>query len=135
MESPERGRYHGAFLEAFGDPLPTTERLTQAISAYVRSVRSTVSAYDRFAAGNDHALTMAARRGLDLFRGRAGCVACHTIEGDRPSFTDHEFHDTGVGWENLVRNTPLERLERPDPGEESGGSRTVATPVLDPGAV
>ena len=32
--------------------------------------------------------------GLDLFRGRANCTACHV----GPNLTDEQFHNTGVFW-------------------------------------
>src|SRR5262245_57126403 len=78
------GRYHEAFSAAFGTSSVTTKRVAQAIEAYVRSIRSGDSAYDRYAAGDERAMSPAAARGLDLFRGAAGCAGCHTIDA-RPS--------------------------------------------------
>jgi cytochrome c peroxidase len=39
-------------------------------------------------------LTPSAARGFRLFVGRAGCVNCHA----GPTFTDEQFHNTGVAW-------------------------------------
>jgi cytochrome c peroxidase len=90
------GLYAGAFEAAFGDPKPTRERLSMALAWYVRSLQAEPSAYDRYAAGDESALSPDATRGLELFKGRAGCAQCHTVEGDRPAFTDHAFHNTGI---------------------------------------
>jgi hypothetical protein len=90
------GLYGEGFLAAFGDPQPTRERLAVAVAAYVRTLQSTESAFDRFHAGDAQALTPGARRGFDLFQGRAGCAQCHTVAGSRPTFSDERFHNTGL---------------------------------------
>jgi cytochrome c peroxidase len=98
------GRYDEGFAQAFGTPQVTTARIAEAISVYVRSLRSGTSPYDRFAAGEERALSDSAKRGLELFRGRAGCVQCHAMSGARPAFTDHAFHNTGVAARARVRH-------------------------------
>ena len=90
----EEGRYAAAFRAAFGSPRVTTERLVDAMEAYVLSLRSGTSAYDRYAQGDEGAIPAAAQRGLALFRGRADCASCHS--GAR--FTDDSFHNTGVAF-------------------------------------
>lgn len=82
-------RFEAAFL---GEP--TLERLAFALAAYVRTILSGDSPYDRYLAGDESALTSAQKRGLDLFRGKGGCVVCHV----GPNLTDERFHNTGVGW-------------------------------------
>ncbi|MBI2403220.1 MAG: c-type cytochrome [Gemmatimonadetes bacterium] len=53
------------------------------------------SPFDRYEVTHDTAaLSPRARRGLELFRGKANCVVCH----DGGSFTDERFHNTGVAW-------------------------------------
>ncbi|MBE7199340.1 MAG: c-type cytochrome, partial [Parafilimonas terrae] len=49
--------------------------------------------FDRWIAGREDAISAAAKRGFDLFNGKAGCAACHSGW----SFTDNSFHDIGVG--------------------------------------
>ncbi len=95
------GRYDEAFTAAFGNDKVNTTRIARAIAAYCRSLESTTSAYDRFVAGQRDALSESAKRGLDLFRGRAACAKCHTIDGEHPTFTDFAFHNTGVVWNGL----------------------------------
>ena len=90
------GRYRGAFMAAYTESNPTPERIVGAISAYCRSIRSGESDYDRYAAGDKSALSDAAQRGLELFRGKAACVSCHTMDGKRATFSDYKFHQTGL---------------------------------------
>ena len=64
-----------------------------AIAAYERTLSAGNSPFDRYQYGGDsHAMTAAAIRGLNLFRGRARCANCHTIEEKFALFTDREFH-------------------------------------------
>jgi len=83
-------RYDAGFRAAFGTPEITQDRIADALEAYVLSLRSGTSAFDR------GALTEAQVRGLVLFKGKANCAACHLAEGRRPRFTDGAFHDTGI---------------------------------------
>ena len=69
--------YQKAFEDVFGEA-PSLRGLTQALGAYQRTLLSGGSRYDSYKAGNDMALTPAEKRGHDLFKGRAGCLHCHT---------------------------------------------------------
>ncbi len=97
-------KYREAFKRAFGVNADQIEmsHVTQAIAAFERTLVAGNSAFDRFEfGGNRNALTPSAQRGLDLFRGRAGCVACHVIGKDSALFTDNEFHSSGVGFDRI----------------------------------
>jgi cytochrome c peroxidase len=48
--------------------------------------------FDRYVAGDTSAIGPAAKRGLKLFVGKAGCVHCHSS----PFFSDNSFHSDGV---------------------------------------
>jgi cytochrome c peroxidase len=100
-----RALYERAFGEppaagAAGAALDATfARIGKAIAAYERRLVTGPSAYDRWwtrhHAGDpdaDQELTPAARRGLELFFGRAQCWECH----HGANFTDGEFHVIGV---------------------------------------
>ncbi len=67
--------------------------LKNALASYVRTILAGDSPYDRFLAGDRAALTAEAQLGLNLFRGKAGCTACHL----GPNLTDERFHNTGIG--------------------------------------
>lgn len=84
--------YAKAFQEAFGKG-PDATTIVQALASFLRDLRDEDSAYDRFAAGDAAAMSEQAQRGLALFRGRAGCVVCHTL----PLFSDRLFHNVGIG--------------------------------------
>jgi cytochrome c peroxidase len=74
-------------------------RLGQALAVYQRTLVAGNSPFDRWRYGGDPAaLTAVEQRGFELFAGRARCATCHTV-GERDAlFTDHGFHNTGVGW-------------------------------------
>jgi cytochrome c peroxidase len=87
--------YQEQFRKIFRTDL-TAEGVAKAIAAYVRTIISGDSPYDRFLAGDDVALSAAARRGLRHFEGRShgqGCISCHTGF----NFTDEGYHNIGVG--------------------------------------
>jgi cytochrome c peroxidase len=103
----EDGRYDEGFRLAFGDATITPERVSEAIDLYVRSLRSSENAYDRFAAGREDALTASAKHGLELFRGKANCASCHVLDAahGRAAFTDGLYHDTGISSRPLVETS------------------------------
>jgi cytochrome c peroxidase len=87
--------YQEQFRKVFGTDL-NAEGVAKAIAAYVRTILSGNSPYDRFLAGEMHALSPAARRGLGHFEGKShgqGCITCHTGF----NFTDEGYHNIGVG--------------------------------------
>jgi cytochrome c peroxidase len=84
--------YQEQFRRVFGTDL-TPEGVAKAISAYVRTILSGNSPYDRFQAGERDALSAAAQRGLALFKGKAACQQCHAGF----NFTDESYHNLGVG--------------------------------------
>jgi cytochrome c peroxidase len=96
------GLYARAFEKAFGDSGPTAERIVDALDAYLQTLRTTDSPFDRFLAGDAQALSAEAERGRELFEGRAHCSSCHVTrpaEGGRAPLTDGAFHNTGVAWD------------------------------------
>ncbi|MBI4421556.1 MAG: c-type cytochrome [Gemmatimonadetes bacterium] len=89
--------YRRRFARAFNDRRITIERVATAIASFERTLVSGDSPLDRFLLlGDSAALTPAARRGLELFHGKAHCVVCH----DGVFFTDEHFHNTGIAWRN-----------------------------------
>jgi cytochrome c peroxidase len=68
--------------------------VTAALASYLRTIRSGDSRFDRYAAGHTGSLNAIEKEGLQLFRGKGGCGACHI----GPNFTDENFHNTGVAW-------------------------------------
>ncbi len=84
--------YRGDFRAVFGrdfDP----DGVAQAIAAYVRTILSGDSPYDRFQAGDRSAMSESAQRGLRLFEGKAMCTRCHAGF----NFTGEGYRNIGVG--------------------------------------
>jgi cytochrome c peroxidase len=72
--------------------------LASALASYVRSILSGNSRFDRFANGDTTALSATERRGLQVFRGKGNCTACHV----GPTLSDERTHNTGVAWRTGV---------------------------------
>ncbi len=87
LELLRSSRYRSEFLTTFGDE-PSLDNASRALASYMRTILSGDSPYDR------RILSEPAQRGLALFRGKAGCSACHA----GPNFTDEQFHNTGIAW-------------------------------------
>ena len=85
-------QYVKEFAAAFGKTPVSTSHLIRAIAAYERTLISKDSDYDRFITGDKKALSESAKRGMDLFFGKAMCIACH--KGS--DVTDGDFHNIGL---------------------------------------
>lgn len=93
-------RRDDVYVRGFGLAADQIEinHVASALAAFVRSLATGDSAFDRYAYGNDvSVLSPAAGRGMALFRGRAQCAHCHTIGERHAAFTDNRFHSIGVG--------------------------------------
>ncbi len=84
--------YAKAFQDAFGEA-PSEKTVVNALSSFLRGLRSGDSAYDRHMAGDANALSANAKAGMELFFGKAGCGVCHTA----PLLTNKGFHNVGIG--------------------------------------
>ena len=105
----EDPHYVAAFREVFGkEPGQVTiDEVTKAIAAFQRTLLFGNSRFDRYwFGGEEDALSEAEIRGLDLFLNEGRCVSCHTIEHDHALFTDHHFHNLGVGINDIQERIP-----------------------------
>jgi cytochrome c peroxidase len=88
--------YVRLFDKAFGGDsgsAVTFNNVTSAVAAFERTVISDNSPFDRYAAGNQTALTAEQRRGLTLFRSlKTRCFECHGF----PTFANPDFKVIGV---------------------------------------
>lgn len=92
--------YVAAFRSAMGVEEIHFDAVARALSAYERTLISGNSAFDRYYYGGDKtALGESARRGLDLFTGKAGCSSCHLINDRYALFMDLKYHSLGVGYD------------------------------------
>jgi cytochrome c peroxidase len=104
--------YQGLFQAAFGGRPVSSERIGAALAAYERTLVAGDSRFDRWRFGGDaSALRDDEKRGFELFVGKARCAACHLV-GERDAlFTDHGFHNTGIGWRRTYAAPERTRVE------------------------
>src|SRR5262249_49315132 len=95
--------------------------LAKAIATYERTFVSPDTRFDRWIAGDEHALTQKEVAGFRLFTGKAGCVKCH----GGSAFTDYAFHDIGLPGEDRGRGAVL-RLAAADHAFKTPGLRQIA---------
>ena len=77
--------------------------ITEALAAYERTLLSGGSQFDRFYYAKERAaMSDAATRGLELFRGRGNCDSCHLLAERWSLFTDQEFHVAARGLPTAV---------------------------------
>ena len=84
--------YVQAFNAAFGDSGVNKRNIELALATFERSIVATKAPFDRWINGDKTAISASAKRGFDLFNGKAHCSACHSGW----SLTDSSFHDVGV---------------------------------------
>ena len=83
--------YHSQFHNVFGGDA-TPDRIVQAIAAYERTIISGNTAWDRYRAGDQSALSESAVRGWNIFQA-VKCTNCH----DGVLLTDQQYHNVGIG--------------------------------------
>lgn len=69
--------YKKQFDEVFPKEGMTPDTIAKAISAYERTLICNDTAYDRYAKGDEGALTDQQKQGWGLFMGKAQCAVCH----------------------------------------------------------
>lgn len=91
--------YKTQFDKVFPGVGATPDTVVKAIAAYERALVCDDTTYDRFAKGNRDALNEEQKRGLELFMGKAACVACHTPPFFSSAFLvkDGAYFNVGVG--------------------------------------
>lgn len=108
--------YQGWFEKAFNKG-PTMETVGQALASYQRTLNAADSAFDRwYFAKQKDALSQEAKRGFELFVGKAACSACHGIGEKSALFTDQQRHNTGVGYAESMQGTPEKQRLQVAPG-------------------
>ncbi|MEW5755669.1 MAG: cytochrome c peroxidase [Pseudomonadota bacterium] len=84
------------YVEMFEKAYPgqgiTEETIGKAIAAFERTVIATDAPFDRWIKGDEKAISDSAKRGFDLFEGKARCSICH----QKFNFTDDGFHNLGL---------------------------------------
>ncbi|MCE2457519.1 MAG: c-type cytochrome [Dehalococcoidia bacterium] len=98
--------YEESFKGVFGSEV-SYGKVLNAVAAYLQTLESSDdNPYLAYKSGDTDALSTQARRGLDLFEGKAGCVQCHS--GDLLS--DGQFHNLGVPDNSLIFEDPQRHI-------------------------
>lgn len=84
--------YVKRFKEVFGTEWPNMDDAWMAISAFERYLSQPNTAFDKYMKGDKNALSAKAQKGMDIFKGKANCIACH----NGPMLSDEKFYDIGV---------------------------------------
>ena len=99
--------YRELFARAYpGRPI-APDTVAQAIATFERQIVSGTAPFDRWLEGEDGAMSADARRGFEVFNGKAHCSTCHG--GWR--FTDDSFHDIGLPGADRGRGDILPAIE------------------------
>jgi cytochrome c peroxidase len=101
--------YLKAFENVFGAGKGeiTIEHVTQAIAAFERTQVAGDSAWDRwYFGGQQDAVDESVKRGFQVFLAEGRCISCHAIEQNFALFTDHLFHNIGVGINDIQPQVP-----------------------------
>ncbi|MDA0833813.1 MAG: cytochrome-c peroxidase [Planctomycetota bacterium] len=88
--------YKRQFQDVFGTTV-TRDGIAKALAAFQRTLITKPSPFDRYLAGDKNALKADEIRGLELFRGAAGCIRCH----HGPLLSDSKFYRLGVSFRDV----------------------------------
>ncbi len=85
--------YRQLFVNAFGSPEITIDRVAKALATFERTMQSANAPYDKYKTGNKTAMTPQQIHGMSVFFDKAKCDQCH--EGI--NFTSNMYANLGVG--------------------------------------
>lgn len=83
--------YKSQFQSVFGEAA-TVDNIPRALSAYMRTIISDDTPWDRWQKGDEGAVEDGVKRGYEVFQ-KAECTNCHS----GALFTDLQFHNVGIG--------------------------------------
>ncbi len=98
----------------------THANMAWAIGAFERSLLSNDSPFDKYLAGNTHAMNESAIRGMKLYEGKANCIKCH----NGSNFSDSGFHNIGLEGKDRGRAKIMEKNKDKDFSDFEGAFRT-----------
>jgi cytochrome c peroxidase len=87
------------FQQLFQLP-PSTELVSQAIAAYVRTLETSNTPFDRYMRNKPNPMSAAAVRGRRIFMNKGKCFDCHYT----PDFTGDEFRNIGLYDEKTLKD-------------------------------
>ena len=84
--------YSRLFADAFPHGAISRRNIELALATFQRTIVSGIAPFDRWIEGDESAIDEAAKRGFELFKGKAQCAECHKGW----VFTDASFYDIGT---------------------------------------
>lgn len=99
----EDATYREMFKKAFAMDADKIDmkQVMMAIASFERTLIDGNSRFDRWYFNGEKTLNEAEIRGFNVFLGNGRCVSCHVVEQTSALFTDHKFHNIGVGINKL----------------------------------
>jgi cytochrome c peroxidase len=108
--------YKQQFQKVFGSEA-NVDNMFKAICAFERTIISGDTAYDRWKAGDESAISAEAKRGYKLFQDLK-CTNCH----DGVLFTDQQYHNVGIGMD--AKEPDVGRFKVSNKPEDTGAFKT-----------
>jgi len=94
--------YDHLFEDAFGRG-PTMDTIGEALAQYERTLIAGNSPFDQWYFGKQKsAMSREAQKGFALFKGKARCSQCHSLEKSDVLLSDQSFHNTGIGYRDSM---------------------------------
>ena len=113
--------YDPLFEKAYPGEAIDEKTIAKAIATFERTLVSTEAPFDRWVKGDEGAISASAKRGFEVFNGKAQCSQCHSGW----EFTDHGFHDIGTPDEDAGRGKYL-KLDSMQHAFKTPGLRNAA---------
>lgn len=108
----EAKEYAPLFAAAFPNQPINIDTIAKAIASFERTLLSGDAPFDRFIAGDANAISASAKRGWELFNGKARCISCHAFNASSPFFSDFKFHNIGVAAKDVNFNQLARRARQ-----------------------
>ena len=125
--------YRTRFENAFAGRPVSMETVGMALASYERVLVSANSPFDRwYYGGEEEAMSTDQQAGFHLFTGKANCSACHQLSSESALFTDQLMHNTGIGYQRSMSNTPAETRVQVAPGEHIAVRGDVVADATEP---
>jgi len=108
--------YRTQFRQVFQSDA-TPDNVVKAIAAFERTIIGGNTAWDRWKAGDNSAISQSAWRGWNIFQA-INCNNCH----DGVLFTDQQYHNIGIGMDQ--KEPDLGRFKVTNKAEDTGAFKT-----------
>ncbi len=98
------GTYKTAFEKVFPGEGMTPDTIAKALASYERTITCDDTAYDRFAKGDEAALTDQQKQGWAIFMGKGQCGVCHAppLFSSAMGVPDGVYYNVGIGTDGVA---------------------------------